>query len=642
MKSMKMNAPCIPLATVDPYFSLWSKTKELNKSDVIHWTWLKRTLLGEISVDGEKLRFMGLNDTPEISQKSLDIYPFSTAYTFANEKIELNVNFFSPLLITDLYLLSRPVSYITVAYRTLDGKNHDISVKISASEEHCIDIRGSEPVITEELSLENSITAIRIGSKNQDILNKTGDEIGINWGYFYLAAKNGNIESNTFDGMEMISISACLCENEATVFALAYDDIYSIEYFGERLSAYWKRDQKDINSVIVEAIEDYDKTLAKCDEFALKMLADAKKCGGEKYADLLTLSYRQIFAAHKLVIDKNDNILYISKECSSNGCAATVDITYPTSPIFLLYNPQLLKGSMLPVMEFAEHRGWKFDFAPHDVGCYPKLNGQVYSDSIEGQMPVEECGNMLILFAALAKIENNGNFAEQYKDTLSQWVKYLIEYGNDPADQLCTDDFAGRLAHNCNLSVKAIMGVASYSILLGYFGQDEKAAEYLHIAKEMAINFKNNASNGDGSLRLAFDKPGSFSMKYNMIWDNYFGEEIFDKEVKRSEFLSYFDKFNQYGLPLDSRKGYSKSDWLLWCGSFAETNEEFDRFITPLWNAYNETSVNVPMTDWYYTETGDAVEFWWEEKKENRFFAFKHRAVQGGLFMKLLLDLYQN
>ena len=164
---------------------------------------------------------------------------------------------------------------------------------------------------------------------------------------------------------------------------------------------------------------------------------------------------------------------------------------------------------MRPIYRFAQSDAWKFDFAPHDAGTYPLLTGQVYGLDREKneyihamQMPVEECGNMLIMEAACALADGNIDFSAEHADILETWVKYLVRYGYDPENQLCTDDFAGHLAHNCNLSLKAVMGIASYAILQKLAGKKQKYNEYMSEARKMAASWCKRAANGDGSYRL--------------------------------------------------------------------------------------------------------------------------------------------
>ena len=405
---------------------------------------------------------------------------------------------------------------------------------------------------------------------------------------------------------------------------------------------------------IAQAIEsahaDYETLSEKCRVFDERLFIDAVRAGGEKYAELLQLAVRQTVSSHKAVLDENGEILFISKECHSNGCAATVDVSYPSIPFFLLYNPELVRGMMRPIYKYAARPEWTYDFAPHDVGRYPKLNGQVYgldlsksaTPALDKQMPVEECGNMLIMEAAAAVASRDASFAASHMDILEKWVVYLTENGDDPQNQLCTDDFAGHLAHNCNLSLKAIMGIECMAILCRMTGRDEQAQKYTETARAMARRWMVNAAEGDGSYRLAFDQPGTFSMKYNIVWDKLFGTKIMPPEMFGTEILSYRAKAHPYGLPLDSRKPYTKSDWLVWTATLSPDRESFEELVEPLWTMYNLTSSRVPMTDWYYTITGlhksyisrrytsrDA-----ELPKIEK--SFRNRSVIGGLFIKLL------
>ena len=112
-------------------------------------------------------------------------------------------------------------------------------------------------------------------------------------------------------------------------------------------------------------------------------------------------------------------------------------------------------------------------------------------------------------------------------------------------------------------------------------------------------------------------------MKYNAVWDKLYGTEIFDKSIWKGEIASNMSKINPYGMPLDNRAMYTKSDWLVWTATMAETDSEFRAFIEPLWMMYNYTRNRVPMTDWY--DTVSAIRHY-----------FQNRTVQGGLFIKFM------
>ena len=628
---MKLRAPAIPLITVDPYFSVWSSDSSINHSKTEHWTGESNSIIGTVTVDGEKLLFLGYHrDIKKIAQVSLDIDALSTTAVFENDKITLTAKFLTPLIPDDYRLLTRPVSYLEIGYDSKDGKEHEVTVNIAASKELCLDKADQSPVVTESISHKN-LTVMKMGNSVQKPLNRSGDDVRIDWGYLYLATDCPDAESSVSEiwGDKHINITAPVKKNAPLMYYFAYDDIESIEYFGTHLRSYWNKDGQSILDAIAEAAEEYVELSNRCNEFSIKLFADAFAAGGEEYAELLSLAYRQVMAAHKLVLDKNGEILFISKECFSNGCAATVDVSYPSIPMFLIYNPELIKGMMRPVYRFARSDAWTFDFAPHDVGQYPLVNGQVYAnnqkDILKWQMPVEECGNMLVMEANVALATGSADFANEHIDLLRKWCDYLIEYGADPGHQLCTDDFAGHLAHNCNLSLKAIMGLQGMSIITKMLGDADKSAHYRAEAEKMAAIWIKTAVNADGTTRLAFDRPDTYSMKYNMVWDKVWNSGLFTQEFMDAEIADNMKHFNKYGMPLDSRADYTKSDWLVWTASMASSDKVFADYIAPLWKAYNESPSRVPMSDWYDTVSGKWV-------------SFRNRTVQGGLFMRMLMN----
>jgi len=339
----------------------------------------------------------------------------------------------------------------------------------------------------------------------------------------------------------------------------------------------------------------------------------------------------------------------LSKENDSNGCIGTVDVSYPSIPILLKYCPELVNALCRPVLEFASMPVWDRDFAPHDVGRYPYATGQVYGytgalacgDVVPPlylypagaglyddryQMPVEECGNMLIMLEAAASFGAGDVLARRYAPLLEGWVRYLDRYGDDPGEQLCTDDFAGHLAHNANLAAKAMVGVACYARLLRRFGQEASAARWESRAHEMARHWLERC--GAHPTPLTLDGEG-YSMKYNLVWDLALGLGLLPEAFYQEETRSYLDKLNRYGMPLDSRADYTKSDWLSWCAAMARDGATRRALLAPLALYLRETKTRVPFSDWYDTRTGDYVEF-------------IARSVQGGLFMPMLVELNES
>jgi hypothetical protein len=577
-------------------------------------------------------------------QEYADVQPTRTIYGFTCGPVSLELTFMAPLLLDNLELVSRPVNYISYNIKANDGKKHDVKIYFEASPLWAVDYPSQKTA--SETFEEGGLVYLKSGTLSQNILGKKGDDRRIDWGYFYLVSEKEGTEtavgsgtslrSAFLDGSSISSVGKAGNDGDGRMAVvrdlgtaskasgkvmIGYDDIFSIQYFEENLRPYWNKDGgKTIKDAFQAANAEYKALVKKCAAFDNKMMKDALASGGQEYAELCALAYRQAIHAHKLVEAPNGDLLWLSKENNSNGSIGTVDVTYPSAPLFLLYNPKLAEGLMNHIYFFSESGRWTKPFPSHDVGTYPLANGQTYG----GDMPVEEGGNMLTLTAAVCHYENDFEYARKHWETLTTWTEYLMQFGLDPEDQLCTDDFAGRFAHNVNLSVKAILGIASYGYMAGKLGYADVAEKYTKAAKDMAAEWVKMADDGD-HYRLTFDRPGTWSQKYNLVWDKLLGLNIFPEDVVCKELAYYPSVSNVYGLPLDNRETYTKTDWILWTATMSEDKDQFESFVKPVRKFMDETVDRVPMSDWVYTD------------KPNRR-GFKARSVVGGYFIKMLAD----
>ena len=541
----------------------------------------------------------------------------TTHYRFECGPMELDVDFTAPLLLDNLDLVSRPVNYLSYTLRSCDGKKHDIALRLQAGPAWALDDVVAETAVLEAYE-KDGLVWLKASNSKQNPLGRSGDDVRQNWGSFLMAAENGSaaVEDGTLNWVrEMPAV-----KKESGKVMLGYDDGgNALQYFGENLPPYWNQDGKSsIEEQFDRACKEYKAVMRRCRSFDRELYQEALDKGGRQYADLCALAYRQAVAAHKLVQAPSGELLWLSKENNSGGFIGTVDVAYPASPLFLKYNPALAEGLLTPIFEYAESGRWDKPYPAHDLGNFPLANGQTYPTD----MPVEENGNMLIMSAAVCKFSGSAAVARKHWSTLTRWVGYLVEKGLDPENQLCTDDFAGHLAHNANLSVKAILGIASYGYMAGLLGEKELEKEYMDKAREMAVKWEEMARDED-HYSLTFDRKGTWSQKYNMVWDKVLGLGIFPEGIMEKEIPYYLTRQNRYGLPLDSRATYTKTDWILWTATMASTPEQFGQLVAPVWDFMNETVDRVPMTDWPFTDSPHRR-------------GFKARSVVGGYFIKML------
>ncbi|MCW3052053.1 MAG: Glutaminase [Chthonomonadales bacterium] len=561
-----LRPPAVPLVTFNPYLSIWSEADRLTDDVTRHWTHREQALDSLIRVDGKSYRLMGAEPklVPALPQVALRVLPTRSIYDFDDGHIHVTMTFMTAALPTDLNALARPLSYITWNVRSVDGASHSVSLYDSASS--ALAVNRTNQAVDWKREAMGALTSLRAGTRAQKILGSSGDDHQLDWGYAYLVAPAAQTRAAMGSSRTLLDafVSAGKLPADDTLMPrpvsdanptlavtfdlgkvgaaavsrhvmVGYDEIYSILYFRRKLRPYWRRNGATPATMFQEAERDYASLTRRCEAFDRELMADMTKAGGAKYAQMTALSYRECVAACGLAADTNGQPLFFTKENTSNGDIATVDVIFPMDPIWVFLSPSLAKASLVPIFAYAASDHWKFPNAPHDLGTYPIARGT--DDGGEG-MPVEESGNMLILCDAIAQAEGSPEFVAKWWPQMTQWAEYLEKYGLDPEEQLCTDDFMGHLAHNANLSVKAILGLAAYGDLCRMRGDAKNAAKYLKEARVDAQHWI-QVTEDNGHSRLAFDKPNTWSQKYNLVWDEFLGLHIFPPFVAKQEVNFY-------------------------------------------------------------------------------------------------------
>jgi hypothetical protein len=656
--------PAVPLITFDPHTSIWSFADRLTDDWPRHWTGTKMALSAVLRIDGVAWRLMGAGEwCPRAAeQMSCSVHATRTEYRFRCAGVEVTLDFLTPLLADDLDLLSRPVSYLRFAATSLDGKPHSIAGYVDMTGEIAVDLPHQRVFWSSHT--QGGTTALSFRGEEQNVLAAAGDHRRIDWGSAWLAGRTGRVVATvgdidicrdafiatgmaSADGLKpaprkvdynsdavlalTFDLSVVSHGTARETLVVGYDDEWAIMYFGEKLRAWWRRhDGMDAMAMLAQAFAEEDAIVARAAAFDAELASRATACAGPAYADLLGLAWRHTIAAHKLVAGPDGEALFLSKENFSNGCIGTVDVAYPSAPMFLVFNPALLRAMLRPYYAYCASPAWPFAFAAHDLGTYPLANGQTYRNFhidptqpiIGTQMPVEECGNMLILAAAYQAVTGDTDDAVAHWKLLAQWAEYLAEHGGDPGEQLCTDDFSGVLGHNVNLAVKAACGLACAGRLAAAIGETAAAARYARLAREMADSILARARDGEGT-RLAFNMPGSWSLKYNMVWDRLLNLGLWGDAERRRELAFYRSRVELYGCPLDGRSKLTKPEWMLWAASLADDPALFGDFVDRIVRYANETPNRVPLSDLYFTDNGRKI-------------GFQARSVLGGLFVGLL------
>jgi len=665
MKNIR-KLPSYPLFLKDPHFQVWMPGENISNIDSTFVNNRITPLLGLIKTKDKIYRFLGTKFGIKMNVEKIDVTALKTIFILKNELFEITLEFISPLILTDLELLANPTCILSYDIKT-EVKDYDVIFGVSSK--ILSNSTNDDYLVRGDIATLKNKKVAYFSKYKQEIMSMATDNHGPEYGVYYLLSDKAkyvlktdllksldddNIIASIKDGEHYILGINKHSLNDSGKFYFAYDDIVSIYYYGEMLKGYYFNDGKNIYDALNETIINSDKIIEKCNKFDLDF--DKRMYITNEYLEIARASYRQSVAGHKLVKDRKNRILFISKEISSGGCTSTVDVTYPTFPLYLLYNPTLVKGMLYPIFDFAKMPVWKYDFAPHDTGVYPYVIGQYYSSlwkdeddlkrtlgyydskadgilpfyylyedgdkvySMKRQMPIEECADMIILTYLVSKYSNDYSMAIENYDNLKKWANYLVNKGLIPENQLCTDDFSGHQDKNINLSIKSIVALKYFDKLLKAINKIENI-DYLKIAKERMEMIDKYT----GHIPMTFDSDYStFSLKYNLVPDLLDDDVLFRRSIMEKEVDLYLNKKLKYGIPLDNRETYTKVDWLIWISTLTNDIKKQNEIYKLVIKFLKETITRVPFSDWYKADTSEAC-------------LFRTRPVVGGNFMPILL-----
>ena len=400
--SAAFRPPSVPIVSCDPFFSIWSPSEDPTESDTEIWFGAKQPIRILVELDGTTYRIMGGKaalepkrrgeDVPALRCVGCEVRALTSVFAFSDGAGRtVTLECMTAKFTDELDVFSRPVAYFTVKASGAKSVRVKASISPSLATNDDRDWTPHDLWLMERREAEIAgMKAYSLGKRRQKALSMCGDRVRCDWGWAWIVNPEG-------DGPE-------------THFIVAYDDGASVEFLGDTLNAWWRRDGKAFEEMLAEAWRDYVRCREKANAFDVAFRSRAAKAGGGKYAILAVLAYRQSFAACKLVCGRDGQPLYFSKENTSNGSMGTVDVLYPQMPLLLLESPTLTRATLEPIMIYASSGRWPYDYAPHDVGTYPWGNGQTYNFNPSlpadkqtkddtARMPVEECGNMLICLA---------------------------------------------------------------------------------------------------------------------------------------------------------------------------------------------------------------------------------------------------
>ncbi|KAH8919532.1 DUF1793-domain-containing protein [Atractiella rhizophila] len=643
----------IPLAVRSPYLSVW---KVQGYNEPIFWPGQRMSWGAAVRVDGTTYWFLGDGGSysTRCTESGFELTSTASIFDYDCGPVDLRATFFSPIE-TDFTKQSTPFSYFTVQVTSSDGLSHSVQVYSDITGEWVSTDHGRSvnwtTTSTSSLTYHTStLTAPEVFAESWDsprwgtvyyttpssssLTHQTGPYVVLR-SLFALQGSLYNVADSRYRRIDDQTPGYAFAKDLGTVEGTSEEVVFVVGVIrdpavrwslmggkGEdeyrRLYSFvkWKG---DVIAMMEDFVNDLEPARTRAQELDARIRDDATTLVGEEYRRIVELSARQAMATMEITTDnEGENTWVFMKEISSNGDLNTVDVYFPAMPILLYLNPSMLGLILKPHLVYSTSGYYPNKWSVHDLGVYPNAYG--HNDGNDEKMPVEECGNMLIMMLSYAAASGDINLLVDYYELLRQWTTFLITDGLIPANQLSTDDFAGPLANQTNLALKAIVAIQSMSKISAIVGDASSSAKYSATAKDYMEKFQTLAnSTTEGHLTLSYNNDKTWGLIYNAWPDKLLNLGIVPKKLLDKQTKWYKKVARNFGVQLDTRHEWTKSDWMVWTSAIVTDTDTRDVMLRGLYNFITGNRYERPFPDWYETTDG-------------RHSGFMARPVVGGHF----------
>ncbi|KAL8358009.1 hypothetical protein RB601_009440 [Gaeumannomyces tritici] len=669
--------PAIPLAVRSPYLNTWLNG---DAKGILPGTWPKfwagqiTGWQGFVRVDNAMYNWMGAAPgPPAVNQLSFTYTSTKSIFTFdVGGKVAMTVTFLSPVYPDDVEKQSLQFSYVRVGVKSSDGASHNVQVYMDVAGEFASGGDHSKIIQWSKGTSGtggNAVEYAEFALRDQAVFRESNEQA--NWGTWFLAtsgdagltsrvgggdvatrqqfAADGRLDNSVDGNPRSVAdnwpvfafardLGGVSGEEKEVVFTLglAQDSVVNFQGQGASptaLTGPWKRNFGSAADSAAGFHRDWSAAVRAADSLDERIRADSAAAGGDDYAAITTLAVRQTFGGLQMAQGPGGQQYVFLKEISSNSDVQTVDVIFPAMPILLYLNPRLLRLLLDPLYENQEAGHYPNSYAIHDLGTFPNALG--YPAGNDEPMPLEECGNMIIMTLAYAQRAADDDYLRARLPKLRQWAAFLVDDSLVPANQLSTDDFAGTLANQTNLAIKGIIGLRAMAEIerRASSGAAELAVEqesfgaiassYLDAWQRLAVNSAANPPH----TTLSYNQPDSHGLLYNIYSDRLLNLGFVPQSVYDMQSTFYRSVELEFGVALDTRHTWTKSDWQMFAAAVAD-NETKTMFVSKLRKWIDATTSDRAMTDLYDASTGGYP---------GGGPTFVARPVMGGLFALLAL-----